>query len=132
MAGKPGPKGPQMTATLHRHIEYAPSDVHYKAAARGLNKAGIKCTAKEIPRCHHIKELAIWVNAVLWCAGETTASTAMLDRMIPKQSRMVVENTVAPRRPMSEADDVPPDRAREYMESLEKPRPKDDENDTIH
>ena len=135
MAGRPKDT-PNMTATLERHIDYAPSQVHYDAAAKGLKKLGIQITAKEIPKCHHIRELAIWVDVVMWCAGETTSRTSMLDRMIPKQSRMVVESQVTVRRPMSEAKDVPIDHARAYMEALEGPvsEPEDErpDDETLH
>ncbi len=117
--GKPAtPRGPNMKATLERHVLAEPSDVHYRSAAAGLRKAGVKVHANAIPRMHHVKELAIWVDTVLWCGGDSTARNALLDRMIPKEARLVVDAEVTSRANLAH-NDTPADDAADYMAMLE-------------
>lgn len=108
-----------MKATLERHIEIAPTSYHYKAAAKGLRILGIKITADEIPRAHHVRELMIWIDTVRWCAGDSNARTALIDRLIAKESRVVVDQTITDRRPIADSAGIPADQARTYMERLE-------------
>lgn len=112
------PRGPQMKATLERHVLAEPSKYHYQAAAKALRKIGIKINANGIPHMHHVKELAIWVDTVLWCAGDGLARNALLDRMLAKEARLVVEAEVTSRANLSH-NDAPVDDASEYMAMLE-------------
>ncbi len=112
------PRGPQMKATLERHVNIAPSNVHYRAAANGLRQAGIKITANEIPRMNHVKELAIWVDTVLWCGGDSNARNALLDRMVAKEARLVVNAEVTSRANLSN-NNTDADDAGKYMALLE-------------
>jgi Asp-tRNA(Asn)/Glu-tRNA(Gln) amidotransferase A subunit family amidase len=118
MAHLKTPRGPQMKATLERHVVAEPSKFHYRAAAKGLRNAGVEIMANEIPRMHHVKELAIWVDTVLWCAGDGSARNALLDRMLAKEARLVVDAEVTSRANLSH-NDVPVDDAAAYMAMLE-------------
>lgn len=113
------PRGPQMKATLERHVTIEPSMLHYRAAARGLRGAGIKVTANEIPRANHVKDLAIWVDTVLWCAGDGNARNALLDRMLAKEARLVVNAEVTSRANLA-TNNVSMSEADEYMAMLER------------
>lgn len=118
--GVPGvPRGPQMKATLEKHVLAEPSPLHYQAARKALQAAGISCERKDIPRMHHVKELAIWVDTVLWCAGDGNARNALLDRMLAKEARLVVNAEVTSRANLS-ANNTPADAATEYMDMLER------------
>lgn len=112
------PRGPQMKATLERHVNLEPSNIHYRAAAKGLRNVGIKITANEIPKMHNVKELAIWVDTVLWCSGDSNARNALLDRMMAKEARLVVNAEVSSRANLS-ASNTPVDDAMDYMAMLE-------------
>lgn len=112
------PRGPNMKATLERHVNAEPSKYHYQMAAKGLRKNGLEITAKQIPRAHNVKDLAIWVDTVLWCGGDSTARNALLDRMIPKEARLVVDAEVTSRANLAH-NDTTPDDAAEYMAMLE-------------
>ena len=112
-------RGPNMKATLERHVEIEPTKYHYAAAAKGLRQIGIAITANQIPRMHHVRELMIWIDTVRWCAGDSNARTALIDRLVAKESRVVVDTTITDRRSVAESLAVPIDQARAYMDRLE-------------
>ena len=119
--GGPGiPRGPKMKATLQRHTAAEPSEWHYQAAVNGLRQAGISIKPEQIPRAHHVKDLAIWVDTVLWCAGDSNARNALLDRMLAKEARLIVEAEVVSRGNLS-ANPTGIDEATEYMNALKAP-----------
>jgi hypothetical protein len=109
-----------MKATLERHTAAEPSKYHYEAAAKGLKQLGIKITADEIPRAHHVQDLAIWVDTVRWCSGDGLARNALLDRMLAKEARLIVDAEVRSRENLA-ANDVPIDEATAYMNALKAP-----------
>jgi hypothetical protein len=114
-----------MKATLKRFTEGPPTEVHYKAAAKGLG-----CRRHEIPEFPHVRALAIWVDTVLWCAGDSHARNALFDRLQAKEARVVVDGELNTRRAVAESAGIGSDEARKYMDKLAKPRPTDEE--TVH
>ena len=118
--GKPAvPRGPNMKATLERHVMAEPSKFHYQAARRALQGQGISCSVKDIPKMHHVKELAIWVDTVLWCSGDGTARGALLDRMLAKEARLIVDAELSSRVNLANNNNVSTSDADEYMAMLE-------------
>ena len=109
-----------MKATLERHVTAEPSKYHYMAAAKGLRQLGIDITAAQIPRAAHVKDLAIWVDTVRWCSGDGLARNALLDRMLAKEARLIVDAEIRSRENL-EANDTPVDEATAYMEMLKAP-----------
>lgn len=105
---------PTMKETLRIFTDGPPSEVHYKAAARGL-----KCRREDIPEFPHVRALAIWVDTVLWCSGDQNARSALLDRMLAKESRVIVDGEITSRRAVADSASVSDDEARRYMERLE-------------
>lgn len=106
-----------MKATLERHVLAPPSHAHRKAAAAALPK-GIGL--KDIPTDFvHVKDLAIWVDTVLWCGGDHNARNALMDRMLAKEARIIVEGEITARKGLDAADGVGVDQAKGYMSILE-------------
>lgn len=117
--GKPAvPRGPNMKATLEKHVGAEPTRLHYQAARRGLQAHGITCDLKDIPKAAHVKDLAIWVDTVLWCSGDGNARNALLDRMLAKEARLIVDAELSSRANLANSD-VPKSEADEYMAMLE-------------
>ena len=113
-----GPRGPNMKATLERHVTAEPSKFHYQNAAKGLRKVGLDIPALQIHRAKNVKDLAIWVDTVLWCGGDSHARTALLDRMLPKEARVIVDAQVSSRMSMV-GNNVSRSESETYMEMLE-------------
>lgn len=114
-----------MKATLERHVTAEPSKFHYAAALRGLRAAGIVVDCEDVPRAKHVKDLAIWVDTVLWCAGDSHARNALLDRMLAKEARLIVEAEGFSRENLS-TNQTPLDEATEYMNALKAPAEPDE------
>ena len=119
-----------MKATLTKYTDGEPSEAHYLAAAHGLKPARI--TRAMIPEFPHVRALAIWVDTVLWCGGDQNARNALLDRMIPKESRVVVDGEITSRRAVADAANVSDDEARRYVDRLEGDSEDTPENETRH
>ena len=113
------PRGPLMKATLEKHVGAEPSEFHYRAAKRALLSVGISCDrVTDIPRAANVKDLAIWVDTVLWCAGEGNARNALLDRMMAKEARLIVNAEVSARANLAH-NNAEEDTAADYMAMLE-------------
>lgn len=106
---------PNMKATLERHVSAKPSLAHRKHASRAL-----KIPLKQIPvDFHHVKDLAIWVDTVLWCGGDHNARNSLMDRMLAKEARVIVEDQRTARRGLEAVDGISANQAAGYMSILE-------------
>ena len=94
------------------------SKSQYQNAAKGQRKVGLKITALENHREKNVKDLEIWVDTVLWCGGDSHARTALPDRMLPKEARVIVNAEVSSRVSMA-GNSVDKSEAETYMKMLE-------------
>jgi len=116
----PNGRGPLMKATLERHMGAEPSAYHYQAAKHALQKSGITIdSSRNIPRAANVKDLAIWVDSVLWCGGDQNARNALLDRMMAKEARLIVNAEIESRANLSH-NSTSVDEAATYMDMLER------------
>ncbi len=116
MAARGRPPGvPSMKATLAKYLDAPPSAAHYTMAERAL-----KLKKNDLPRDFpHVRALLIYVDTLLWAGGDQHARAALFDRVLAKESRVVVDGNITTRRPVGDAADVAADEARKYMERLE-------------
>ena len=122
------PRGPNMTATLERITVAAPGPAHYAAVLRRLAEVGVD--PGDVPRDFlHVRELAVWVDTVLWCFGDQHARGAVLDRLSSKAARVIVTAEMSQRKAVALAAGIPDSESDAYMASLETPLPEEEDED---
>ncbi len=112
--GGPGrPKGPLFMKVLDQNSQDAPTTLHYEMAARGL---GLE--ADQVPVFETIQQLRAWALELASLGGNDQARNALLDRVAPKPSRVVIDASVnhgrASAGTLGESDE-----ADEYLRRLE-------------
>lgn len=112
--GGPGrPKGPLFMKVLDSSSQEAPTQLHYKMAARGV---GIE--EDEVPVFETIQLLRAWTLEMAALGGNDQARNALLDRVSPKPSRAIVDvNLGAQRKTAGIAGEST--EAEDYMRELE-------------